>query len=598
MVRSVSVLLAAVLLVAPAGPVSLRPVAHGPAAPPPAAQDPVRARNGLVVSAHVEASRAGVEVLRAGGNAVDAAVATGFALAVVFPVAGNVGGGGFMVVRTADGRATTYDYREKAPAAATRDMYLDSLGNFVPDRSQRGPLASGVPGAVAGMLMAHRAHGRLPLARVLAPAIRLAAQGFPLTRGDAAMLNAYRDDFRAFPATRKYFVKPDTTDYAEGERFRQADLAATLRRIAAGGADGFYRGRTAALVAAEMRRGGGLLTEADLAAYRAVERPPVVGTYRGHRVITMGPPSSGGVALLGLLNAVEPHDVRAMGWGSSATVHLMAEAMRRVYADRAEFLGDPDFVRVPVARLTSKPYMADRMRSFRADSVSTSARTTHGDPFAGESTETTHYSVVDRDGMAVSTTTTLNGGFGSLVVVDGAGFFLNNEMDDFSAKPGVPNMFGLVGAEANAIAPGKRMLSSMTPTIVEDPQGRLALVVGTPGGSTIITQVFGVLLNVIDHGMDVQEAVAAPRVHHQWLPDVLRFERFALPVDVQDNLRAKGWTLEGGGEWGRADGIAVRYDARETGRDPSGLDAVTRRTAGRVYLGGADPRGEDAAVGY
>lgn len=564
----------------------------------PAAADPVQARHGMVVSAHPEASKAGVEILRAGGNAVDAAVATGFALAVTFPVAGNLGGGGFLVLRQPNGFATTYDYREKAPAAATRDMYLDAEGNFVPERSQAGHLASGVPGSVDGMLAAHARHGRLPLARVLAPAIRLADQGFALTRGDAAMFNAYRLTFLRYPSTRKYFVKPDTSDYAEGERFRQRDLAAVLRRIAQQGRSGFYAGRTARLIADEMQRGGGLITEADLAAYRSVERAPVTGTYRGRRVITMGPPSSGGVALLQLLNAVEPYDLPAMGWNSSASVHLMGEAMRRVYADRAEFLGDPDFVRVPVAQLIAKPYMLGRMQTFNAQRADSSVRTTFGNPYANESTETTHFSVVDNDGQAVSVTTTINGGFGSYVVVDGAGFFMNNEMDDFSAKPGVPNMFGLVGNEANAIAPGKRMLSSMTPTIVEDAQGRLEMVLGTPGGSTIITTVFQVMLNVVDHRMNVQEAVAAPRIHHQWLPDVLRAERFALQADTRAALETRGWTVNEGGEWGRADAVFVAYDRFETGVDPSGLDPIRRQTLGRLFLGGADPRGEDTAVGY
>jgi gamma-glutamyltranspeptidase / glutathione hydrolase len=560
---------------------------------------PERARNGMVVSAHVEASRAGVEVLRAGGNAVDAAVATGFALAVVFPVAGNVGGGGFMVIRQPDGAATTFDYREKAPLGATRDMYLDAAGDFVPDRSQRGHLASGVPGAVAGMLAAHEKYGRLSRARVLAPAIRLAEQGFALTREDASMLNSYRRSFLDFPSTVRYFTKADSTQrYVEGERFVQRDLALVLRRIALRGARGFYEGRTADLIVAEMRRGGGLITHEDLRRYRAVERPPVVGRYRGHRVLTMGPPSSGGVALLQLLGSVEPLNVGAMGWQSSATVHLLGEAMRRAYADRAEYLGDPDFVRVPVAPLTSAAYQRARMQNFDPDTVTASATIRHGDPMAYESSETTHYSVVDRDGRAVSVTTTINGGFGSMVVVDGAGFFLNNEMDDFSAKPGVPNMFGLVGNEANAIVPEKRMLSSMTPTIVDDPRGRLFMVIGTPGGATIITTVFQVILNVMDHRMNIQQAVDAPRIHHQWLPDVLRFERFALSADAAEALKARGWTLDGPGSWGQADGIVVRYDDYSTTVDPSGLDAVAQRTAGRVFEGGADRRGQNVALGY
>ena len=312
----------------------------------------------------------------------------------------------------------------------------------------------------------------------------------------------------------------------------------------------------------------------------------------------MGPPSSGGVALLQLLGSVEPHELRSMGWNSSSTVHLMAEAMRRAYADRAEYLGDPDYARVPIAELTAAPYVRARMASFRPDTVSTSAATTHGNPFAHERTETTHYSVVDRDGRAVSVTTTINGGFGSYVVVDGAGFFLNNEMDDFSAKPGVPNMFGLVGNEANAIAPGKRMLSSMTPTIVEDERGRLQMITGTPGGSTIITTVFQTILNVVDFGMDVQQAVDAPRVHHQWLPDVLRFERFALSMDTQMALLRRGWKLEGPGSWGQADAIVVRYDQRQTATDVSSVGTRTDVTRGRVFEGGADRRGQNVALGY
>lgn len=553
----------------------------------------------MVVSAHGEASRAGVEILKAGGNAVDAAVATGFALAVTYPVAGNVGGGGFMVIRQPDGTATTFDYREKAPSAATRDMFLDENGDFVPSRSQRGYLASGVPGSVAGLLLAHERYGRLPLEQVMAPAIRLAEEGFILSHQQAARFNGYRRSFSEFAGTVRYFFKPDTTQlWQEDEVFVQRDLGRVLRRIAAEGRDGFYKGETADLIVAEMERGGGIITHADLEAYEAVEREPVYGSYRGHRVITMGPPSSGGVALLQLLNAVEPHDLRAMGWNGSATVHLMAEAMRRAYSDRAEHLGDPDFTPVPVSQLTSKPYTQQRMATFNPYRADTSARLAHGDPYAYESTETTHYSVVDADGQAVSVTTTINGGFGSKVVVEGAGFFLNNEMDDFSAKPGVPNMFGLVGTEANSIAPGKRMLSSMTPTILEDPDGRLFMIIGTPGGSTIMTTVFQVILNVIDHGMDIQQAVDAGRVHHQWLPDHLASERFALSPDAVHNLRLRGWTVREGGSWGQADGIVVRYDAAREQIDPSGLDRVAEQSVGRIYLGGADTRGENVAVGY
>ena len=563
------------------------------------APDPARAETAMVVSAEVHASEAGVEVMRAGGNAVDGAVATGFALAVTFPVAGNLGGGGFMVIRFPDGTATTVDYRETGPAAATRDMYLDADGDYVPARSQRGHLASGTPGSVAGLLHAHAAYGRLPLADVLAPAVRLAAEGFGLTRRHAARFNSYRRSFLTYPGTAAHFTKsgPDSL-YAEGEVFRQPELADVLRRIARDGRDGFYRGETADLIVAEMERGGGILTHADLEAYRPVERAPVEGTYRGHRILSMPPPSSGGIALLQMLAAVEPYDVGDLGFNSSATVHLMGEAMRRAFADRAEYLGDPDFSPVPTETLLDPDYTRRRMADFDPWQADSSVALGAGD-LAYESSETTHYSVVDGDGLAVSTTTTLNGGYGSRVVVAGAGFFLNNEMDDFAAKPGVPNMFGLVQGEANAVGPGKRMLSSMTPTIVEDPQGRLLLVVGSPGGPRIITATYETILNVVDHGMTIQEAVAAPRVHHQWLPDVLYAERLSLPRDVVAALELRGWEVdESGGYWSRVDAIQVRYASEDATFDPSGLDEVTDATVGRILLGGADPRGEDAAVGY
>ena len=550
----------------------------------------------MVVSAERHASEAGVEVMRGGGNAVDAAVATGFALAVTFPVAGNLGGGGFMVVRFPDGTATTLDYRETAPAAATRDMYVDdSTGAIRPDLSRRGALASGVPGSVAGLLAAHERWGR-------ARAGGRAGAGHPAGRGLPAFLRrrptgstAPRPTSRAIPAPRA--TLPSPAGSSAGETFRQPELAETLRRIRDQGRDGFYRGETADLVVAEMERGGGLITLVDLADYQPVERAPVEGRYRGHRVISMPPPSSGGIALVQMLDAVEPFDVAALGFNSSATVHLMGEAMRRSFADRAEWLGDPDSSTIPTAQLTDESYTRARMADFDPARADSSVALGAGQPY--ESPQTTHYSVVDADGLAVSTTTTLNGGFGSQVVVEGAGFFLNNEMDDFTSAPGQPNMFGLVQGEANAIAPGKRMLSSMTPTIVEDPDGRLMLVVGSPGGPRIITAVFETVLNVIDHGMDVQEAVAAPRVHHQWLPDVLYAERQALAADVVVALQERGWHVdESPGWWSRVDAIQVAYGTETTSTDPSGLDAVTSRQRARVLLGGADPRGEDAAVGY
>jgi gamma-glutamyltranspeptidase/glutathione hydrolase len=502
-----------------------------------------------------------------------------------------------MVIRQPDGTATTYDYRERAPAGATRDMFLDSTGAFVPSRSQRGYLASGVPGAVAGMLMAHAEHGRLERAAVLAPAIRLAREGFVLSQRQADRFNAYRDAFKAYPSTVKYFLPADTSRlWQPGEVFRQSDLADVLQRIADQGADGFYQGETARLVAAEMERGQGLITQADLADYFAVEREPIVGFYRGHKILTMPPPSSGGVALMQLLHSVEPYPVGALGYGSSALTHLMAEAMRRVYADRAEFLGDPDYADVPVAGLIDPAYTRNRMADFNPYRASGSQTIDHGAPY--ESDQTTHYSVVDADGQAVSVTTTLNGGYGSLVVVDGAGFFLNNEMDDFAAKPGAPNMFGLLGAEANAIEPGKRMLSSMTPTIVEDTQGDLLLVTGTPGGATIITTVFQVILNVVDHDMRIERAVNAGRIHHQWFPDELRYEPYALGPDAVQNLRLRGWDVVARrGTWGNAASILVRPETRFQ-VDPSGLDELSTETTMRVLLGAPDHRGEGGASGY
>jgi len=583
-------LLALLLVVAPACRAQLS------ATPP-----PVEAAHGMVVAAERLAAEAGRDAMRDGGNAVDGAVATAFALAVTFPVAGNLGGGGFLVVRFPDGRATTLDFRETAPAGATRDMFLDSTGVPVPARSLRGWLAVGVPGSVAGLVEAHARWGRLPLARVLAPAQRLAA-GFPLSAGGADALNTFRDEFAAGGVTAFVRERP----WAAGDTLRQPALGAVLARIAARGADGFYRGETADAIVDAMRAGGGLVTHADLAGYRPVERPPVVGMYRGHRVITMGPPSSGGVALVQMLRAMEAAPPEALG--SSARLHRMGEAMRRAYADRAVWLGDPDHVVVPTAGLTAPAYVDARMATFRPDhttpvtaGVPPGAPERPGQPVNAqpprESDQTTHLSVVDADGMAASLTTTLNGAFGAVVAVEGV--LMNNEMDDFAAAPGVPNQFGLVGAEANAVAPGRRMLSSMTPTIVEAPDGRLSLVVGSPGGGRIITAVLQTILHVVDHGLDVQAAVAAPRVHHQWAPDVLFAERNGLAPDVADALRARGWTVDDtGGPWARVDAIEVRCDGSTATTDPSGLSVISRSIAGCVRLGGADPRGEDVAVGW
>ncbi|MCU0257072.1 MAG: gamma-glutamyltransferase [Vicinamibacterales bacterium] len=442
-----------------------------------------------------------------------------------------------------------------APAAATRDMFLDAQGNVVAERSLVGPLAAGVPGSVAGLAHAHRKYGSRPWAELVAPAIALAADGFVVSDALARSLRGAQKLLGRFPESRRVLLK-DGVFHEPGDRLVQPELANTLRAIATDGQDGFYRGRVADLLVAEMQRTGGLITKADLEAYAPVERTPVVGTYRGHDIVSMPPVSSGGVALLQALNILEAWPIGEYGHNSSKTMHLVAEATRRVYADRSEWLGDPGFVRVPVAGLTSKKY-ADALRATIDPARATpSSQVTPGQPTAFEPDQTTHYSVIDASGIAVSTTTTINGGYGNGQLVPGAGFLLNNEMDDFSAKPGVPNMFGVTGGKANEIAPGKRMLSSMTPTIVVK-DGKPLLVVGSPGGSRIITTVLQVIMNVIDHGMDVQEAVDAPRFHHQWLPDEIRIERRGFPLDVVRNLEAMGHKVSAQSDMGDVHAIYV-----------------------------------------
>ncbi|MFA6542011.1 MAG: gamma-glutamyltransferase [Bacteroidota bacterium] len=544
-----------------------------------ASKKPVKAKNGMVVSADPLATRAGVQILEQGGNAVDAAVAVGFALAVTYPAAGNIGGGGFMNIRLANGECSTIDYREKAPGGATRDMFLDSAGDFVPQRSMFGHLAAGVPGSVAGMLLGLEKYGTLPRARVIAPAYELAHDGFPLLPELAGDLNWEKKSFEKFPGSKKYFTKQNGEPYAEGELWTQEDLAATLKRIIEKGRDGFYKGETAERIAAEMKRGGGLITRADLENYHAVVRKPITGTYRGYEIISMPPPSSGGTALIQLLNILEGYDLKQYGHNSAATLQRYIEAMRRVYADRAEHLGDPDFYHVPVDWLISKRYADERRATIDTTKASESRNIFHGTAPSHESDQTTHYSVVDKWGNCVSVTTTLNGGFGCDVAVDGAGFLLNNEMDDFSAKPGVPNMFGALGNVANEIQPNKRMLSSMTPTIVLK-EGKPFMVIGTPGGTTIITTVMQVICNVIDFGMNIQEAVDAPRIHQQWSPDVTYYEKRGLSFDTIEKLQAMGQRLEERrGTSGLAEGIII---------DPAG---------GMLY-GATDPRGYGSAAGY
>lgn len=492
-----------------------------------------------VVTGHPLASAVGEDILMRGGNAVDAAVAVQLALAVVHPRAGNIGGGGFMVYRANDGSNYALDYREKAPAAASRDMYLDANDDPVPGLSTRGHLAAGVPGTVAGLVEAHNRFGQLPWTELVQPAIDLATNGYQVSAAEVnERLIRYQSDFREFnePANTP-FIKDN---WQVGDLLVQADLATTLSRIRDRGRAGFYAGKTAELIVAEMKSGDGLISAQDLLDYRATWRDPIIGEYKNYRVISMPPPSSGGIALMQMLKMVEPYPLTEYGFHSTAATHLMVEAERRAYADRAEYLGDNDFYPVPVDSLLNTNYLLQRMADFQQDSASVSDVTGAGNfTILKESFETTHTSIIDAEGNAVSLTTTLNGNFGCKVVVDGAGFFLNNEMDDFSAKPGVPNMFGLVGKEANAIAPGKRMLSSMTPTIIEQ-DGEVFLVLGAPGGSTIITAVYQVFLNVAEFGMSLDEAVVTARFHHQYLPDEIWVEPTALSSAIRDSLAARG----------------------------------------------------------
>src|SRR5690348_677424 len=531
---------------------------------------PVRGRHGMVVSGHPLASEVGRDILAQGGNAIDAAVAVGFALEVVLPEAGNIGGGGFIVYRDTAGAVRALDYRETAPAAATRDMFLDSTGNPT-DKSLTGHLVAGVPGSVAGLYEAWKAAGKLPWATLLAPAIKL-AQGHVLDAHRSRSIEAEADRLALFPASRAQFLV-DGKAPAAGTTFRQPDLARTLQLISDSGPDVFYKGQIADLIVAEMQRGHGLITKADLAAYRARWRTPVEISYRGYTVYSMPPSSSGGVTMGEILNIMEGYDTLP-AFGSPGYVHLEAEAMRHAFMDRNLWLGDPDYVAMPLERLLSKSYAASLRGEIEPD------RATPTPPFVPRSSEpqhTTHYSIVDGAGNAVSVTTTLNGGFGSAVTVTGAGFLLNNEMDDFTAAPGKPNQYGLVQGEVNAVAPGHRMLSAMTPSIVLDRNGKLMMVVGTPGGPTIITSVFQVIANVLDFHMPLAESVDAPRVHQQALPDVVFYERNGLSPATVDALTAMGYTM-------RARGYSGDIAAIE--RTPNG------------WVGVADPRRGGGAAGY
>ena len=537
------------------------------------ARAPARSDDGMVVSAHVLASRIGDDILRKGGNAVDAAIATGFALAVVYPTAGNIGGGGFMVVRFPDGRATTLEFREKAPLAAHPRMWLDSAGEYDSRRHHFSHMAVGVPGTVAGFALAHERYGSLPWADLVEPAARLATDGFIMTPGLASSLRGILPDLARYPASVEAYSKGGVA-YEVGEVVRFPDLGRTLARIRDHGRDGFYAGETARLLVAEMERGGGLITLEDLRRYTANEREPIRGTYRGYDVISMPPPSSGGIALVQMLNILEGFDLAAMGHNTAPYVHHLAEAMRRAYRDRAAFVADPDFEDVPVARLTDKGYAAELRRDIRAAEATPSSPADIDLPAEGD--QTTHYSIVDRTGLAVSTTYTLEYGYGSRIVVPGAGFLLNNEMGDFNAAPGLTTEGGLIGTEPNLAEPEKRMLSSMTPTILERPDGSLFAVLGTPGGRTIINSVLQVTLNLIDFDMGVLEAVSAPRFHHQWLPDAIRAEAGAFDDARIADLERRGHTLDlRQGRWGTVHAIRIGPDGDRLGApDPRNTDAA------------------------
>lgn len=562
-----------------------------------ASREPVRARHGIVASTNEVASRVGVDIMKRGGNAVDAAIAVAFALAVTHPAAGNLGGGGFMMIRLRNGRSTAIDYREMAPAAAHRDVYLDQNNKVIAGEggSIVGYRASGVPGTVRGMELALKKYGsgKLSWSQLIEPARLLAANGFTVTRTLARSLRGRREVIRngeaietedyylaQYPETKRIYLN-NGNFYNEGDLFRQPDLAATFARLQRGGPNEFYEGQTARMIADDMKRNNGLITLSDMRGYVAKEREPLRGSYRGYDVISMPPPSSGGAVLIEMLNILEGYDLKKVDWASSDRYHLMTESMRRAFADRAEYMGDTDFVKVPIAGLIDKKYAEQLRNTINPERASTSEQVKAGKPLGYESEETTHFTVVDAEGNAVANTYTLNNSYGSAVVAKGTGIIMNDEMDDFAAKPGTPNLYGLIQGERNAVAPRKRPLSAMTPTFVLRKDGSLWFTVGSPGGPTIINTVFDVITNVIDYNMNIQQAIDAPRIHHQWLPDELVFEPFGLSGDTQKALLARGHKFARKPRYlGDCEGIMIE---EKTG----------------IRLGATDPRRSDgAAVGY
>ena len=544
-----------------------------------ATTNPEYGQNGMIVSTSRQASEAGIEILKKGGNAIDAAVAVGFALAVTSPSNGNIGGGGFLVASFANGLSITLDHREKAPQNAHRNMFLNDSGNVIPGMSLYSRASSGVPGTVDGLIRALEDHGsgNISLREAINPAIYLAERGFKISYYEANILNVYKSFFSKNKAASKIFIKDDGKPWKKGDKLIQKDLAKTLKRIARYGRDGFYSGNVAEMIVKEMQRGNGLITLQDLENYSSKYRSPVFGTYKEYEIVSMGPPSSGGALLINMLNMLENYSIHNLSWNSSEYIHLMTEVERRAYADRAEHMGDPDFWNVPMVMLTSKHYAKTRIKDIDLNKATPSSLISASKKTSYESPETTHYSVVDSWGNAVSVTTTINLGYGNGCVVEGAGFFLNNEMDDFSSKPGVPNAFGLIGNEANSVEAGKRPLSSMTPTIVLK-NSKPFLVIGSPGGSTIITTVMQTILNVVDHNMDIKEAVCASRFHSQWLPDVIQYEPRSLINDLKNALESKNHKLvPRNGYIGEANGIIITEEG---------------------YFGGGDCRGETSAVGY